>query len=292
MTGTKAAGIIGATRDNGIGVSGVVDSRSICWIIARVFASKTSVSMTQILDGIEWAVVDQKADVVNLSLGGVIETETENRFYQDLHDTYGVIFVAAAGNNGETQKFYPASYDSVLSVAAVDYDMSSRAFFSQYNDAVDIAAPGIGLLSTSLPNGSSDVLFISVGGGLAVSGYRMHRSGKIDDQSGPLVNCDKGLTTCSSSSEFSSGHVCLLERSSSRSYSDQALNCEAGGGTAAIIYNNKAMFPLKDKSLERETNVTIPVVGVTKEDGHIMLGHLGDDTRLSLEDLYGYALGT
>ena len=51
------------------------------------------------------------------------------------------------GNDGNTNKSYPASYDAVMSVAAVDED-KNIADFSQQNDQVDIAAPGVKILST------------------------------------------------------------------------------------------------------------------------------------------------
>jgi len=58
-----------------------------------------------------------------------------------------VLFVSSAGNSGSTEYAYPASYDSVLSVAAVD-ESGDFASFSTYNDQVNIAAPGVAVLST------------------------------------------------------------------------------------------------------------------------------------------------
>ena len=65
----------------------------------------------------------------------------------DIYQNEGVILVAAAGNSDGDSYFYPASYNSVMSVAAVD-SKSNRAIFSQYNDQVDIAAPGVSIQST------------------------------------------------------------------------------------------------------------------------------------------------
>ncbi|MFT5434974.1 MAG: serine protease [Myxococcota bacterium] len=59
----------------------------------------------------------------------------------------GVLPIAAAGNDGNTRKSYPASYASVMSVAAID-ENSLSADFSQQNNAVEIAAPGVAVLST------------------------------------------------------------------------------------------------------------------------------------------------
>ena len=59
----------------------------------------------------------------------------------------GILVVAAAGNAGNGQKSYPASYDHVISVAAVD-SSKNRASFSQHNDHVEISAPGVEIYST------------------------------------------------------------------------------------------------------------------------------------------------
>jgi len=210
------AGIIGASRDNGIGVAGVVDGRTVCWLIARVFVNTDALAiMSNVIDGIEWA-ADLGADVINLSLGGLSYSETEERYYQDLRSR-GIITVAASGNTGGTEKFYPASYSTVLSVAAVDYS-NSHADFSQHNDAVNLAAPGVGILSTSLTSSSSgsslypsNVLFLNVDS-LAVIGYRMIRSGTVaDGLSGVLLDCGSGQEICPGSSS-GDRHICLIER--------------------------------------------------------------------------------
>ena len=54
--------------------------------------------------------------------------------------------VAAAGNNNSTSPAFPAFYQNVFSVAATD-SSDERAVFSNYGDWVDIAAPGVDVLS-------------------------------------------------------------------------------------------------------------------------------------------------
>ena len=60
--------------------------------------------------------------------------------------------VAAAGNDGDDTVYYPAGYPEVVSVAATD-DTDARADFSNANADVEIAAPGVDILSTSLGGG-------------------------------------------------------------------------------------------------------------------------------------------
>jgi len=90
-----------------------------------------------------------------MSLGGTLQDSSIfDSFFYDL-ETAGteVLFVAAAGNDGNDSYLYPASVDSrlMMSVACVKSD-SVHCSFSQYNDQVDIAAPGNDVFST-IPNG-------------------------------------------------------------------------------------------------------------------------------------------
>ena len=81
-----------------------------------------------------------------MSLGGGASSTTErNAFASALNSD--VLSIAAAGNSGNSSLSYPASYDEVVSVAAVD-SSGNRASFSQYNSQVEIAAPGVSVNST------------------------------------------------------------------------------------------------------------------------------------------------
>ena len=74
-------------------------------------------------------------------------SQLEEEAFEDWVDNDDVLFVAAAGNSNTTEYVYPAAYDSVLSVAAVD-ESGDIGWFSTSNDQVDIAAPGVSVLST------------------------------------------------------------------------------------------------------------------------------------------------
>jgi serine protease len=100
------------------------------------------------------------ANVVNMSLGGDFSSRVEQRVAHKL-DKKGVLLVAAAGNGGSIGGLeekgdyatfsYPASYDSVMSIAAYDSNLE-RAYFSQYTSQVELAGPGVSVLST-VPGG-------------------------------------------------------------------------------------------------------------------------------------------
>jgi len=90
-----------------------------------------------------------------MSLGSLYFSQLENDAYQRIAND-GVLLVAAAGNNNNDAYSYPASYTSVMSVAALDSE-NNRAYFSTYNDQVDIAAPGLYVKST-LPQNKYGVM--------------------------------------------------------------------------------------------------------------------------------------
>ena len=85
-----------------------------------------------------------------MSLGSSGSSKTSRDFYDDLYKNQNILLIAAAGNSGNGAYSYPASYSSVVSVAALEQGRSglTRAYYSQYNDQVEISAPGSNVLST------------------------------------------------------------------------------------------------------------------------------------------------
>lgn len=89
-----------------------------------------------------------------MSLGGPLPNIFEWFSYRNLLNNDGILSIAAAGNSGNSMSSFPASYPGVISVAAIDENMEV-ADFSQKNRNVDIAAPGVNVLSTFPTNGCS-----------------------------------------------------------------------------------------------------------------------------------------
>jgi subtilisin family serine protease len=124
----------------------MVEDGNICLVISRVFGdSSPFTSLSSIIKGIRWAVSKQKVKVVNLSLTGGDYSVSSDRFFKRLATKKGVIVVAASGNGGNSATSYPAGYDSVVSVGAID-ENKKRASFSQYNSMVDFTAPGVDIM--------------------------------------------------------------------------------------------------------------------------------------------------
>ena len=140
--GTHTAGIMAAVGNNGIGIAGVAFG-------ARLIPIKVACDVCGTLDfgfeGIVYA-ADMHAKVVNCSWGDATYSQAEQDVVNYAYAKDCAV-VAAAGNNYMYQAYYPASYQHVLSVAAVDAS-GNVASLSNYNPYVDVVAPGIGVLST------------------------------------------------------------------------------------------------------------------------------------------------
>ena len=228
--GTHVAGTI-AALDNNVGVIGVWPGVDL--YIVRVFGDDGSWAYSSDLIDAAGRCGNAGADVISMSLGcsgQVCRSNAEENQFNSLWSA-GLISVAAAGNDGNTQSSYPASYDSVISVAALD-SSNVVATFSQQNSQVEIGAAGVGVKST-LPMGlGTDESATVDGTGYEVIALTDSASGT---GSGPLVDCGDGSSTCPGGG----GQVCLIERGTI-SFAEKVAACEAGGGDAAIIYNNVA----------------------------------------------------
>ncbi len=148
--GTHVAGTIGAIAD-GSGVAGVAPGIDIYAV--RVLDDNGSGTYGNIIAGLDWCLSKSDIRVVNLSLGGVGDPSANSMLddsIQALLDA-GVVVVIAAGNEAaDTAGFIPAGYDLGMVVSAYDAYGGDNgfAYFSNYGDAVDIAAPGMTITST------------------------------------------------------------------------------------------------------------------------------------------------
>lgn len=138
------AGSAAALTNNGIGVAGTCPN---CVLYnVKVLADNGSGAWSWIANGITWA-TDNGAKVINMSLGGSSGSSTVESAVNYAWGK-GVVLVADAGNSGTSSPFYPAYYTNVIAVAATDQN-DNKASFSNYGTWVDIAAPGVSILSTA-----------------------------------------------------------------------------------------------------------------------------------------------
>ncbi len=144
--GTHVAGTIAAIGNNDTGVVGVNPSGIVGLHIVKVFNDFGNWAYGSDLIAAIGQCTDAGATVINMSLGGVASSVIEREAFDEAWEG-GVLSVAAAGNAGSNMLSYPASYDSVVSVAAINSDRS-HAPFSQFNNQVELAAPGVAVNST------------------------------------------------------------------------------------------------------------------------------------------------
>lgn len=141
--GTHVAGTIAALSNNE-GVLGVYPGVDIHAV--KIFNDSGNWTFaSDLIAGIQQC-ADAGANVVNMSLGGGSSSTSESNAMQGFNDQ-GIMLVAAAGNDGNSSFSYPASYDAVISVAAVT-SSESHASYSQYNSQVELAGPGSSVYST------------------------------------------------------------------------------------------------------------------------------------------------
>ncbi len=141
--GSHVAGTITANTNNGQGVAGVSPSSSL--VICKALATAAGTGLTSdIANCLNWT-SQQGVKVISMSLGGG-DSATLKQAVQTASNR-GVLLIAAAGNDGDSTLNYPAAYPEVMSVAATD-DRDHRASFSNANSDVEIAAPGVNVLST------------------------------------------------------------------------------------------------------------------------------------------------
>ena len=146
--GTHVAGTIGAVGNNGVGVVGVAWSVKV--MALKFLDASGSGMLSDAVSAIDYART-KGAKVINASWGGGGFSSALQSAIQRFQDAGG-IFVAAAGNesaNNATTPSYPANIplSSVISVAA-STSADGLASFSNYGTNVDIAAPGVSILST------------------------------------------------------------------------------------------------------------------------------------------------
>ncbi|MCL2914521.1 S8 family serine peptidase [Shewanella corallii] len=144
--GTHVAGTIAALGGNSRGVVGVNSSGLLGLHIVKVFNDSGNWAYGSDLIGAVTQCQNAGANVISMSLGGGASSNAERQAFASAKAA-GILSIAAAGNDGNSTMSYPASYDEVMSVAAVD-SSGTVASFSQYNSQVEIAAPGVGVNST------------------------------------------------------------------------------------------------------------------------------------------------
>ncbi len=255
--GTHVAGTIAAANNN-VGVVGVSPG-AVSFYFVQVFSgADCGWTYSSTLADAANRCKAAGANIISMSLGGAKKNTLEERTFNNLY-SQGILSIAAAGNEGTSALSYPASYSSVVSVAAID-ENKLVADFSQFNSQVELAAPGVAVLST--------VPWIATNT-LTVDGVT-YQANHIDyaaygPASGQLVN--GGL--CNATGAWS-GKVVLCERGTVDFYT-KVRNVQTSGGVAAVIYNNVPGSFLG--TLGEGNSSTIVAISLSQEDGQYLVAN-------------------
>lgn len=265
--GTHVAGTI-AALDNDHGSVGLVGDQAIDLHIVRVFSGNGSFAYASDLAG---AIEDCQAagsNVISMSLGGKFASPLERRAIDKVARD-NILLIAAAGNAGQAAHSYPASYDSVVSVAAVD-SVKQHAPFSQRSAQIELSAPGVDVMSTGpMGRGYYNLMNVSQDG-INFQGYAMTGS-SLGTVTGTLADCGRGTESCGDMT----GKICLFERGDVPFF--QKVNqCEADGGMGAIVRNNAPGMLVG-------TIYPSPIVSgsVNYAEGLALMNNLGKETTIA-----------
>lgn len=265
--GTHVTGTIAATGGNSRGVVGVSPGHVEIYMVKVfgdtgewIYSSDTATAANKAFE--------QGARIISMSLGGARASTTERRSFDRLY-ARGALLIAAAGNEGTTALSYPASYDSVISVAAVDA-ASVVADFSQKNAQVELAAPGVAVLSTTSYQEEAHATVAGVRFDAVPVEFSARPAFPV---TAPLVNGGLG----DQPNPAWAGKVVLVQRGAVSFY-DKVRNVQNSGGVACIIYNNTT--GALNATLGAGNSSTIPALGVTQADGQTLLTQLGNATTV------------
>jgi subtilisin family serine protease len=263
--GTHVTGTI-AAMNNDIGVVGVTPGTVSIFFVKIFDDDGLWVTKKHASDLVEAAYLcaENGANVISMSLSGTNKSGKEERAFNDIY-ARGILSVAAASNDGIEQYHYPASYDSVVSVAAIDANYTV-ADFSQFNDQVELAAPGVGVLST-LPYIPNSWFFV---GDEAYQAQPMEFS-PYGTETGLLAYGE----LCDSVGNWEN-MVVLCERGDI-SFADKVTNVQNSGGIAAVIYNN--IPDLFSGTLGAEGD-WIVAISISQADGQAALLHVGEEATV------------
>ena len=290
--GTHVAGTIGA-MDNSFGVIGMAPG--VPMHIIKVFNDAGwgySSDLAQAADLCTAA----GANIISMSLGGGAANNTEENAFNAFTDNGGLV-IAAAGNDGNNVRSYPAGYKSVMMIGAVDAD-NVIADFSQFPTntvttryrgklttethdgyGVEVSAGGVGTLST-VPSGvgtTSSLVADSVP-------YAASSMENLGSASGATYNFGLGDAIDAGAS----GKICVIARGDI-SFEDKVTNCENSGGIGAVIFNNVPGMLYGTLGTTEQT--VIPTVGATMEDGPALLAASTASVSVGPSD-YDYFSGT
>lgn len=156
--GTEMAGIAAAIMDNSIGFAGVSQSTILS---IKSMDSAGNVWTNALVEGINYA-AENSAKIISISA----ESDNFDGLQQAIDDAYvnhGCVIVASTGNDGIEVAKYPAAFDNVIAVGAIDKN-GARWSNSNYGSYIDLMAPGFQVGTTNRMNAGPGMQYVAIDG--------------------------------------------------------------------------------------------------------------------------------
>lgn len=246
--GTHVSGTIAAqlgshgrvnADDTSLSPEGVVGvAPGVRLLMARVLDTTGSGSTSDVIAALKWCQDTGHAQIASLSLGSPGSDDTENQAFQDVISK-GMLVFAASGNGATDtslgEPVYPANYDNVVAVGAVD-DKLQHATFSQGGEKLSVVAPGVNVYST-YPEGQSPYAELTAEGTFYASSALEYSGTKSYD--GTLLDCGVGDGLRSCPQATCDGFVAYVDRGDIH-FSEKVRNVVSQGARAVIVGNTTA----------------------------------------------------
>ncbi|WP_417445478.1 S8 family serine peptidase [Kangiella sp.] len=291
--GTHVAGTVGAA-DNGFGVVGMAPG--VPMHIIKVFNASGWGYSSDLAFAAEKC-TQAGANIITMSLGGGGANSTEENAFNTFTNNGGLV-LAAAGNDGNNVRSFPAGYKSVMMVGANDAN-NNIASFSQFPSntktsgrgkqattethdgyGVEVTAGGVDTLST-YPAGGAVIASLTVDGvGVPTA---------ATDNTGSVSGSTYFMGTAEAVDSGANGKICVIDRGNI-SFADKINNCGTSGGIGAVVINNVAGEGVIYMDITGVTT-SIPAVGTAFEDRAAILGASNASISSGASD-YGYMSGT
>ncbi|MHC9512080.1 S8 family serine peptidase [Kangiella sp. M94] len=291
--GTHVAGTVGAA-DNGVGVVGMAPG--VPMHIIKVF-NEAGWGYSSDLAYAAEKCTQAGANIITMSLGGGGANSTEENAFNTFTNNGGLV-LAAAGNDGNNVRSYPAGYKSVMMVGANDGN-NNIASFSQFPTntktsgrgkqattethdgyGVEVTAGGVDTLST-YPAGGATIASLTVDGvGVPTA---------ATDNTGSVSGATYFMGTAEATDSGANGKICVIDRGNI-SFADKINNCGNSGGIGAVVINNVAGEGVIYMDITGVTT-SIPAVGTAFEDRAAIVGAANASISSGASD-YGYMSGT
>src|SRR5438477_2599958 len=229
--GTHVAGTI-AAADNEIGVVGVAPEVRL-WVVKVL--DRTGFGLDEnVIAGVDW-VINKKHEIggdwiMSLSLGASFDSPVEREAFARVI-AEGILVTAAAGNRGSTDIEYPAAYDGVIAVGAID-SADKLAAFSDHGPRLDVVAPGVRVLSTA-PRGSIPVAAVTLMTGATLTAATIQGSSR-GEVKGEYVAC--GIGNPQDFPSAVSGKIALIRRGEI-TFNEKVRNAQAAGAVSVVVFN-------------------------------------------------------